>query len=152
MKKILICLAILIGLTSFKTVGVRTAHLTCKSETGRTEFYAEIEDIDSKIKKAELIIDGEKIEFANEVNSNIIFDSKNGVFTMYLQSKNQSKKDFIKYKFLKFWAIPKSFKIIQEESDKGKYEFKAKIFSTDPRKGKDSTPEIELNCIFEYEI
>ncbi len=153
MKKLILCLIIIVGLTSFKTVGVRTAYLTCKSESGRTLFIAEIEEIDSKLIKAELIIDGKRLNFGDESNSNIIFDSKNGVFTIYLQSKSQQKKDFKEYKFLKFWAIPKSFKTIFENSDKGKYEFRAKIFSTEPRKEKDySTPEIELNCELEYEI
>ena len=35
----------------------------------------------------------------------------------------------------------------------GKYEFKAKLYSKEPRKGKDiQTPEIELNCKLEYKI
>jgi hypothetical protein len=153
MKKILFCLIIIVGLTSFKTVGVRTAHLTCKSESGRTLFNAELEDIDTRLTKAELIIDGDKLNFADEVNSSIIFDSKNGVFTVSIESKSQLKKDFSKFKYLKFWAIPKSFKTIFENSDNGKYEFRAKMYSTEPRKGKDSsTPEIELNCELEYEI
>ena len=153
MKKILFCLIITLGLTSFKSVGVRTANLICKSESGRTIIKAELEDIDSKIKKAELVIDEIKLNFSEDVNSNIIFDSKNGVFTIYLQSKSKSKEDFSKYKFLKFWAIPKTFKTLHENNIEGKYEFKAKIFSTDPRGGnKPQTPEIELNCILEYKI
>ena len=153
MKKIIFCLIILVGLTSFKTAGVRTAYLNCKSETGRTLFTAEIVDMDCCITKAELTIDGEKLNFSKDDNADIIFDPKNSVFTMYLETRSQLKKDFKKSKFLKFWAIPKSFKTILEEHTNGKYEFKARMYSTEPRKGKDSsTPEIELNCELEYDI
>ena len=111
---------ITLGLTSFKSAGVRTANLICKSESGRTIFTAELEDIDIRIKKAELVIDEKKLNFSEDVNSNIIFDSKNGVFTIYLQSKSKSKQDFSKYKFLKFWAIPKTFKTLLENNSEGK--------------------------------
>jgi hypothetical protein len=151
MKKILFGLLIILGLTSFKTVGSATAYLTCKSESGRTLFKAEIQDIDGGLEKAELIIDGVKLNFTDEDNANVIFDSKNGVYTIVIESK--SNKDFSKYKFLKFWAIPKTFKTIIENSTEGKYEFKARLYSTEPRKGKDlQTPEIEVNCNLVYKI
>ncbi len=116
-------------------------------------FTAEIVDIDVRLTKAELTIDGEILSFTEKDNSYIVFDSKNGVFTMYLQTKSQLKKDFPNSKFLKFWAIPKTFKTLIEESTDGKYEFKAKMYSTEPRKSKGSpTPEIEMICELEYEI
>lgn len=153
MKKIIIYSLLILTFTSFKSVGSATAYLTCKSESGRTTFTAEIQDIDGGIEKAELTIDGVKLNFTEEDNSNIVFDSKNGVYTITIESNSQLKKDFSKFKFLKFWAIPKTFKTILENNEEAKYEFKARLFSTEPRKGKDlQTPEIELKCKLVYKI
>ncbi len=151
MKKLIFYLILILGLTSFKPIGSATAYLTCKSESGRTSFKAEIQDIDGGIEKAELIIDGVKLKFTEEENSNVIFDSKNGVYTIAIESKPS--KDFSNYKFLKFWAIPKSFKTIIENNEESKYEFRARLISKEPRKGKgQQTPEIELDCKLEYKI
>lgn len=151
MRKIIICLIVFLVITSFKSVGSATAYLNCKSESGRTLFKVEIQDIDGGLENAELIIDGVKLNFAEDENANVIFDSKNGVYTLFIESKSQLKKDFTKYKYLKFWSIPKTFKIIKENNSEGKYEFKARLISTEPRKGKGfSTPEIELNCELKY--
>jgi len=148
MKKTAFYLLIIIGLTSFKKVGSATAYLNCKSESGRTMFKAEIQDIDGHIENAELTIDGVKINFTNDDNSNLIFDSKNGVYAFVIESKPNKK-----FKFLKFWAIPKTFKTIIENNTEGKYEFKAILYSTEPRKDKDlQTPQIEVNCNLEYKI
>ena len=153
MKKIIFYLIVFLGITSFKSVGSATAYLNCKSESGRTLFKAEIQDIDGGLENAELTIDGVKLNFSEDENANVIFDSKNGVYTLFIESKSQLKKDFTKYKYLKFWAIPKTFKIITENNSEGKYEFKARLYSTEPRKGKGfSTPEIELNCELKYKI
>lgn len=153
MKKIIFYLIVFLGITSFKSVGSATAYLNCKSESGRTLFKAEIQDIDGGLENAELTIDGVKLNFTEDENANVIFDSKNGVYTLFIESKSQLKKDFTKYKYLKFWAIPKTFKIITENNSEGKYEFKARLYSTEPRKGKGfSTPEIELNCELKYKI
>lgn len=153
MKKIIFYLIVFLGITSFKSVGSATAYLNCKSESGRTLFKAEIQDIDGGLENAELTIDGIKLNFTEDENANVIFDSKNGVYTLFIESKSQLKKDFTKYKYLKLWAIPKTFKIITENNSEGKYEFKARFYSTEPRKGKGfSTPEIELNCELKYKI
>jgi hypothetical protein len=153
MRKIIVLLITFIGITSFRNVGSATAYLNCKSDSGRTLFKAEIKDIDGGLENAELTIDGVKLNFTEEENSNVIFDSKNGVYTLSIESKSQLKKDFTKYKYLKFWAIPKTFKIITENNSEGIYEFKARLYSTEPRKGKGfSTPEIELNCELKYKI
>ena len=153
MKKIIFYLIVFLGITSFKSVGSATAYLNCKSESGRTLFKAEIQDIDGGLENAELTIDGVKLNFTEDENANVIFDSKNGVYTLFIESKSQLKKDFTKYKYLKLWVIPKTFKIITENNSEGKYEFKARLYSTEPRKGKGfSTPEIELNCELKYKI
>lgn len=153
MKKIIFYLIVFLSITSFKSVGSATAYLNCKSESGRTLFKAEIQDIDGGLENAELTIDGVKLNFNEDENANVIFDSKNGVYTLFIESKSKLKKDFTKYKYLKFWAIPKTFKIITKNNSEGKYEFKARLYSTEPRKGKGfSTPEIELNCELKYKI
>jgi hypothetical protein len=153
MKKIIILLIMFLGISSFKSLGSATAYLICKSESGRTFFKAEIQDIDGGLEKAELTIDGVKLIFSEEENANVIFDSKNGVYTLFIETKSELRKDYAKYKYLKFWAIPKSFKVITENNSEGKYEFKARLYSTEPRKGKGfSTPEIELNCELNYKI
>lgn len=153
MKKIIVCLLVIVGLTSFRPVGSATAFLTAKSESGRTVFTAEIKDIDDGLEKAALTIDGVTLNFDDGDNSALIFDAKNGVYTLSIESKSQLQNDFAKYKFLKFWAIPKTFKTIIETSEEGKYEFKAKLYATEPRKGKDlQTPVIEVNCNLQYKI
>lgn len=153
MRKIIICLIVFLGITSFKSVGSATAYLNCKSKSGRTLFKAEIQDIDGGLENAILTIDGLKLNFTDKENANVIFDSKNGVYTLFIESNSQSRKDFSKYKFLKLWAIPKTFKTITENNSEGKYEFKAKMYSTEPRKGKSlQTPEIEMNCELKYKI
>jgi len=153
MKKIIICLIVFLGITSFKSVGSATAYLNCKSESGRTLFKAEIQDIDGGLEIAILTIDGVKLNFTDEENANVIFDSKNHVYSLHIESNSQSRKDFSKYKFLKLWAIPKTFKTIIENNSERKYEFKAKMYSTEPRKGKNlQTPEIEMNCELKYKI
>lgn len=153
MKKIFVLFLICFLATSHKNIGSATAYLNCKSESGRTTFKAEIQDIDGGLEKAELTIDGVKLLFGDEEYANVIFDSKTGVYTIFIESSSQAKKDFSKYKYLKFWAIPKTFKTIVENNNEGKYEFKAKMYSTEPRKNKEnSTPEIELNCTLEYKI
>ena len=146
MRKIILYIVIFFGITSFRTVGSSTAYLKCKSESGRTIFNAEIQDIDGGLEKAELIVDGVKLNFDNDDDAKVILDSKNGIYTIFIESKSKSK-------FLKFWAIPKTFKTVIENSSESKYDFKAKIYSTEPRKGKDlQTPEIELNCSLNYKI
>jgi hypothetical protein len=144
---------IFFGITSFRSLGSATAYLNCKSESGRTLFKAEIQDIDGGLENAILTIDGVKLNFTDEENANVIFDSKNGVYTLHIESNSGTIKDFSKYKFLKFWAIPKTFKTIIENNSEGKYEFKAKMYSTEPRKGKDlQTPVIGMNCELSYKI
>ncbi|TAE16440.1 MAG: hypothetical protein EAY72_04600 [Bacteroidetes bacterium] len=142
---------IFIASTSFSFIGSGTAYLNGKSESGRTIFKAEIQDIEGLVTKASLLVDGVELSFNEDDNSHIIFDSKNGVYTIVIESKQSEK--IHDYRFLKFWAIPKTFKTIVESSGESKYEFKAKLYSTEPRKGKDSqTPVIELNCTLAYRI
>jgi hypothetical protein len=141
--------------TSFKTSGSGTAFLRCKSESGKTVFYAELGDITGLLEKAELSIDGSKIAFNRERGDEAftIFDAKAGVFTLYINGDTDEK--FPNSRFVQFWAIPSSFKIISSESDSQEYEFKAKIEATEPRKGKNlalRTRTITLNCTLEYRI
>ena len=149
MKTKILILLIFLTLTSFN-VGSGTAFLTCKSDSGRTEFNAELQDIIGILEKAELRIDDTKMKYFTEY-SNIIFDPKNGVLTMYIN--DATTKEYPNHKYLKFWSIPSSFKIIKNNSGQQVYEFQAIIEGTEPRKNKEfHMPKIVLNCKLVYEI
>ena len=150
----LLILALLFSMfASFKIPGSGTAHLTCKSESGRTIFNAELQDIDGLLEKAELIVDNKKVTFDENDEAHTIFDAQTGVFTVYISG--QSNNDFPNGRFIQFWAIPKSFKILNSDRASQKYEFKAKIEGTEPRKGEHRylrIPQVELTCVLEYKI
>lgn len=128
--------------------GSSTAILKCKSDSGRTEFYAELQDIEGFLEKAILTIDSTKLEYFTD-ESNIVFDPKNGVFTMSIDDfKNRGD---LPHKYLKFWAIPETFKILDDRSHNQIYEFKAKIDGSEFRTWKEfHLPTITLNCKLEY--
>jgi hypothetical protein len=153
MRKLLVRLLFISTLLSFKP-GVGTAHLTCKSASGRTLFTAELEECEF-LRSAEFTVDDVKITFSYSNDEGyIVFDPENKVFTILLNSGAKSKG----YKFLKFWAIPASFKQTMDENGPGsefhhKYEFRAFIYGKDPRSDKDpNTPLIELNCQLDYRL
>ncbi|MEE9348624.1 MAG: hypothetical protein V3U80_01100 [Flavobacteriaceae bacterium] len=145
MKKLIIYSVLFILFSNF-TVGSGTAFLTCKSDSGRTEFYAEIQDIESTLEKAILTIDETQLQYKTD-EGHIIFDPENGVLTMYIDDfKSQSK-------YLQFWSIPSTFKIIKNKNHHQIYEFKAKIYGSEPRENKENhIPMITLNCKLEYQI
>ena len=58
-----------------------------------------------------------KLNFTEDENANVIFDSKNGVYTLFIESKSKLKKDFTKYKYLKFWEIPKTLILNKKSED-----------------------------------
>jgi hypothetical protein len=128
--------------------------LTCKSGSGKTTFTAVLPSC-SYLEKAELIIDGSKLAFSDKDKCNVIFDSGNKVFTVYLESKAEDPKA---YKFLKFWALPSSFKKTKSEKKFGTqfhdtYEFRANLYATEPRGKSDSnTKTIKLICTLDYEL
>ncbi|MFD0964066.1 hypothetical protein [Pseudofulvibacter geojedonensis] len=150
MKNIIGILILWIGLVSFD-LGSGTAYLKCKSESGRTEFYAELQDIEGLLEKAILKIDETELEYKTN-EGHIIFDPKNGVLTMYIVDL-ENKEDYLSHQYIQFWSIPSTFKIVKNERHHQIYEFKAKIYGTEPRKQKEfNTPIITLNCRLEYEI
>jgi hypothetical protein len=155
MKKLFLFAFLITCLTSFKNLGEPIAELKCKSVSGRTYFKAIIPDA-SYIESAELSIDGTKLSFGQECVSHIIFEPENKVFTMYLESKTNEPS---RHKFLKFWAIPSSFKLIKSQKGDGTqfhdtYEFRAKFYATEPRKEEKSpnTKTIELSCVLDYQL
>ena len=146
-------LPLLLVLTSFNPPGSGSAYLTCKSASGRTIFNAELQDITGLLAKAELIVDNKKLIFNEGDEVHTIFDAESGVFTVHVSG--DSNKEFPNGRFLEFWAIPKSFKIVSSGGSKQKYEFKARIEATEPRKGSDKDlriPRVELSCILIYSI
>jgi hypothetical protein len=143
----------LILLTSFNP-GEPVATLNCKSQSGRTVFTATLPSC-SYLEKAELNVDGSRLVFSIEDRSTIIFDPENKVLTVFLQSKSDQPEE---YKFLKFWALPDTFKKIKSFKGFGSqfrdtYKFHAKMYATDPRRlTEPNTKTIELICMMEYEL
>ena len=149
MRTIAILVLIFLFSTSFN-LGSGPAYLTCKSESGRTMFKAEIIDIDETLEKAVLTVDGEKLQFTNKDEAYCIFDDEVGVYSIYIVNDAT---DFGHQKFLQFWSIPSTFKTIINTRTHKKYEFRAKLHATEPRSGKErQTPVIEVICSLEYEI
>ena len=150
-RSILILILIFLAFTSFKFPGSNTAYLKCKSESGRTLFNAELQDITGLLEKAVFEVDQKKLEFNNQDDAYTIFDPNAGVFTVYITGKTNQ--EFPNSRFVEFWAIPSTFKTILSGHDHQKYQFRAKLEATEPRKNKDlRTPQIELICTLEYEI
>src|SRR6185436_15669512 len=98
----------------------------------KTIFNAELQDIVGLLESAEFTVDTKKVKFDGSDEAFTIFDPKNGVFTIYINGKTNE--EFTNSRFVSFWAIPASFKIINIDRANQKYEFKAKIFGTEPRK------------------
>jgi hypothetical protein len=107
-----------------RLAGSNTAYLTCKSESGRTIFKAEILDIDGSLESAVLTVDGQKLIFTDNDDAFCIFDNQIGFYSLYLVSKGKE------FQFLQCWSIPSSFKTVINTSAHQKYEFKARIFRT----------------------
>jgi hypothetical protein len=131
--------------------GSGTAYLKCKSESGKTIFNADLQDITGQLESAEFSVDNKKIKFDGNDDIYTVFDAKNGVFTIYIHGKTNN--EFPNHKYIVLWAIPSSFKTINGERAKQKYEFEAKIYGTEPRKDQYLlTPTIKLKCTLVYEI
>ena len=92
MKKIIFYLIVFLGITSFKSVGSATAYLNCKSESGRTLFKAEIQDIDGGLENAELTIDGVKIDFADNW-VHLRKSNTEPIIRIYTEAKSQKEAD-----------------------------------------------------------
>lgn len=150
MKSILLLFLSVISSLNTTEIGSGTAYLTCTSDSGRTKFYAELQDIDGLLEKATLTIDENSLDFITD-DGHIIFDPNNGILTMYIDDF-ENKSENLNHKYLQFWSIPSTFK--NKSNSSGQiYEFKAKIYGTEPRKGKEiHTPTIVLNCRLEYSI
>ena len=147
------CLLIVVVFASFEAPGSGTAYLTCKSESGRTVFNAELQDIVGLLEKAELVVDNKSLVFDDKDDVRTIFDKETGVFTVCISGAPT--KEFPNGRFVEFWAIPKSFKIIKSERSNQRYEFKAKIEATEPRGGGNRSlriPQVLLSCVLEYRI
>ncbi len=130
--------------------GSGPSYLKCKSESGKTIFNAQLNNLDWGLESAEFIIDKFEINFDFDDSASIVVDLDNGVYTLTIRSK-EKEEDGSSY-FIKLWGIPSTFKAIINERNKIKYEFKAKIQGTDPRPDKKFSPTIELNCTLEWEI
>jgi len=150
MKSLVLLIVVLLTASHTSDLGSGTAYLTCTSDSGRTKFYAELQDIDGLLEKAVLTIDSDSLSYETS-DGRIIFDPKNGILTMYIDDYS-NKSEESNHKFLQFWSVPSTF--VDKSTSSGQlYEFKAKIYGSEPRKGKEfHTPKITLNCKLEYSI
>jgi len=145
-------LALLPGIPAF--AGSGTAKLTCTSASGRTTFTADLQDIEGLFEGGTLTIDGSTVRFPAEgdgAQGAIIWDPACGVFTISYERPSDDR-----YLFLRFWAVPGTFKVISKERGSAAgaiYEFEAVLEATEPREGQGhATPSIRLNCRLEYRI
>ncbi len=153
MQNFIFSFVLLVLLGPYKP-GEPVATLKCKSASGRTTFIAELPSC-LYLDTAELSIDGVKLNFFANDKSQIIFAPQDQVLTISLESRPT---DPTKYKFLKFWAIPSTFKKTKASKGPGSefhdtYEFHAKLYATDPRNTNEpNTKTIELSCTLDYEL
>jgi hypothetical protein len=134
----------------FSNPGEGVAELTCKSASGRTTFKAVMPSI-SYLESAEFSVDDTKLNFTSGDKSYIVADLDKNVLTIYIEDKDA-------HKFVKFWAIPSSFKKTLDQKGPGSqfhktYTFKAKTYASEPRKGKELvTPQIDFDCTLDFQL
>lgn len=132
---------------SYIFAGSADATLQCKSLSGRTKLTATIQDIDGTVQDASVTVDGEPITFTSSDSSAAIFDATHGVYTISITGA--ATKRFPNGRFLRFWAIPRTFKTAGTTADgKNIWTFSALLECTEPRKDKELliTPRIEIQC------
>ncbi len=153
MKILLITILVVLS-TQFTYAGSDgTAIIKGKSGTGRTQIEIHTTDIDNGVKYLKYTIDNKSYEFnlvndkANETYGYVIHDSKNQVFTVFVDNK---KIDF------KFWMIPGTRET--KEDSNHKWKFFAYVEGTDPREFTEETrnhpmsPRIYLHCTLDYSL
>lgn len=151
MKKLFLLILLLAVFTSTVFAGSGTAVLTCESESGRTKLKIYLQDVVGLLEGAEFTIDNSTIKFGNNDEVYTIFDPKNGVFTMHIEGKASEENPNPKY--LQFWAVPLTFKTVKNADYHQIYEFRAKVYGSEPRPDKAMhCPVIELKCRLEYQI
>lgn len=133
--------------------GSADATLQCTSGSGRSAFSAVLQDIDGILQRASATVDGESIAFDQADRGAVVFDALHGVFT--ISTEGEATAQFPNGRFLRFYALPKSFKTDGKTPDgKNVWSFRALFWSTEPRKTKDLllTPKIEVSCKLVYGI
>ena len=126
-----------------------TATFKAKSGTGRTTIEIRTTDIDQAVSYLKFTIDGKSYEFdlkkGKDTYGYIIHDSKNKVFTVFIDNEQI---DF------KFWIVPKTKKSL----DANNWEYEAYVEATDPRDFSDKTrnkpmaPAIHLRGTMTYDL
>jgi hypothetical protein len=154
MRRLLAVFSLFLAFASSSAfAGSGDATLRCKSPSGRTEFTATIQDIEGILHRASVTVDGASIAFGDPDRCAAIFDSAHGVYTISVEGPPTER--FPNGRFLRFLAIPKSFRAAGKTADgKDTWTFDAILICTEPRKDKDSvlTPQIELRCTLTYGI
>jgi hypothetical protein len=135
------------------SAGSADATLECKSGSGRSALSAILQDIDGGLQRATATVDGESITFEQSDRSAVVFDAAHGVFTISIEGAPTPR--FPNGRFLRFYALPKSFRGADKTPDgKGTWSFTAIFRCTEPRKSKEQllTPDIEVVCKLVYGI
>lgn len=127
------------------TAGSNAAYLKGQSESGRTQFICELQDVTAGLIRASWRIDSHTISFGEDDEAHVIYDLANQVFCIVLKDAQGH--------FVYFWVLPKSIRKISGDWFRGRFEFKAKVYGTDPRPDKGGqSPETILRCTFAYEV
>ena len=144
MKTLLFC--ILLALNLPVSAGSADAIIKGETSSGRTSFEVHVGDLDGLIRFVSLTIDGKSYEITEADSSfqSVIRDSKNGVYVLVIQTKEQN---------FRLYMIPGSEKNIEKGDGFYRSTFAAVIEATDPRKDNGSwTPKITIGCHLDYSI
>lgn len=136
--KLLLVLAALFAPAAF--AGSNTSTIQCKSDSGRTEFFAESWDLFPEVSVVRFTIDGQSMEFNK---GGILYRYEDGVISV-AASNDQ-------YRTVSFWGLPSTLKI-KSKSNPLDVKFRAKVQGNDPRNPDEWSKVIELNCQLFYTI
>jgi hypothetical protein len=144
---------LLFALCTLANAGSADATLECRSASGRSMFSAVLQDIEGGLQQATATVDGESISFGQSDHCAVVFDAAHGIFTISIEGQATSR--FPNGRFLRFYALPKSFRAAEKTPDgKNVWSFTAVVRCTEPRKTKEEllTPDIEVTCKLIYGI
>jgi hypothetical protein len=136
--KLFFVFALLFSSSAF--AGSNTSTIQCKSDSGRTEFYAESWDLFSEVSVIRFTIDGQTLEF-----------NKGGILYQYEDGVISATGANDQYRTVSFWGLPSTLKITSK-SNPLDVKFRAKVQGNDPRNPDEWSKLILLNCQLYYSI
>jgi hypothetical protein len=135
--KIFLLVASLLGSPAF--AGSNTSTIECKSDSGRTTFFAESWDLFSESTQIRFTIDGKSLDFSGS----ILYQYEDGVITV--AGKNAEHQE------VTFWSLPTKVKVKSKDAPL-EVDFRAKVQGSDPRNPMEWSKLILLNCKLYYSI